>query len=445
MPQKRSSLVLALIKQFLILFVAFTLLICAAVALPQNLIIGNSIDSIPEIQAERAANDYRDNPNGWAAQTSTYTTAIMFSIMLHQDSKDLLRSSMDGAYYETKGESFYKFDENAQMPTNVVYAYYWHGWAPIIKPLLIFFNYAEIKRIFAACLALGIIALTALMGKQLEAIGWICAGAITVGIALLRGFETFFTLPYFFVFAVALLTACFIAYSWPRRNNGSKTWLYLTFFTAGAFTSYMDFLTTPLLTYALPALCLIVLWASSNHYEIPSKDAPQSPKSVVILIAFTGFAWLLGYVCLWASKWVLASVILGRNVIQEALDEIVFRAGISDQSQWVTVSNISPLTALLNNIHAAFPYPILFLGVIFCFICFIWVFIKRPMLNKSLIVGLLIIALLPYLWYIATSNHSQIHYYFTCKNQIATIAAVLIMGFHCLSAPTKASITNTSS
>ena len=251
------------------------------------------------------------------------------------------------------------------MP-NTVYTYYWHGWAPVIKPLLIFFNYADIKRIFAACLALGIVALTALMGKQLGTMGWVSAGAIAIGIALLRGFETLFTLPYFFVIAIALASSCIIAHSWPRRHNEDNTWLYLTFFTAGAFTSYMDFLTTPLLTYALPALCLIVLWAKSNYKDLSSNTPFASVKSVIVLIVFTGLAWVLGYVCLWASKWILASLVLQQNVIEEAFGEIIFRVGASNQSQWATVTDISPLTALLRNGRAAFSIPMLVLGALFC-------------------------------------------------------------------------------
>ena len=122
MPQKRTTLLLVLIKRFVVLFVAFTLLVCAATALPQSLIKKNSIDSIPEIQAELAANDYHENLDSKAAQTSTYTTGVMFSIMLHQDSGDILRSSMDGAYYETKGDSFYNLAENAQYGVHLLLA-----------------------------------------------------------------------------------------------------------------------------------------------------------------------------------------------------------------------------------------------------------------------------------------------------------------------------------
>jgi len=43
----------------------------------------------------------------------------------------------------------------------------------------------------------------------------------------------------------------------------------------------------------------------------------------------SGLAWGLGYAGMWSGKWVVASVLTGRNVLQEALFSVMPRSGAS--------------------------------------------------------------------------------------------------------------------
>ena len=48
----------------------------------------------------------------------------------------------------------------------------------------------------------------------------------------------------------------------------------------------------------------------------------------------------------------------------------------------------------------------------------------KKTIAASLPIGL--VALYPYIWYLVMSNHSQIHYWYTYRNQVLTLFAGLI-------------------
>ena len=415
-----GAFLLGILLRFIALTVAFFVAMVAVTAIPADMIRDNVKNSIAENAADIAANTKLTDE---AAQASTYTTDIMFSIMLSQDSDRLLESAMDGAYYWDGDNSVKTLVKHPDLEPTIVYSYYWHGWAAVLKPLLIFLDYASLKRLFAIIFIVSIVALTALLDRALKPRrGWLFAAAIAAAIALIRGLDAITVLPFFFTIEIGVLGSCWLVWASMKKRRRNRIWAYLGFFTIGALTAFFDFLITPLVAYALPAICLLLVECLSKR----GRDQAQFHiRDVFILIIVSGICWLVGYAGLWAMKWVLASIVLGYNVIQEALGEILFRVNATDSSQWATASNISAFTAVKKNIRAAFPIPFIVMGLLIIIASAVAACVQHRKVNWALVIGLLIIAVLPYLWYAAAANHSQIHYYFTCRNQIATIAALL--------------------
>lgn len=103
----------------------------------------------------------------------------------------------------------------------------------------------------------------------------------------------------------------------------------------GLLTAYVDFLTFPLMSLGLPLVYLL-----NRSYASKLKDK-------ILRVLQCGIAWGIGYAGMWASKWVVASLLLRRNLIREAVEQVVYR---SSSTPDVGEFSISPLRALASNL-----------------------------------------------------------------------------------------------
>ncbi len=125
-----------------ILTILFCGLLVAAYAIPVSLVERNAVSSALTNVSDESAFGVGADPSRWA---STPTVWVMLSMATHDDG-GLLESAMAGAYYESEeGISDIGIGERA----NRTYEWYWHGWLVVLKPLLVFFDYAAIKKVFA--------------------------------------------------------------------------------------------------------------------------------------------------------------------------------------------------------------------------------------------------------------------------------------------------------
>lgn len=193
------------------------------------------------------------------------------------------------------------------------------------------------------------------------------------------------------------------------------------FLIIGMITSYVDFLTAPLITLGMPLVYLILL-QQKEYGEL-------SYKKNMSTVFVCSFLWGIGYLGNWAAKWVLASIVLGRNIIADGLSQGINRVGaVEDQT--------SKLGAIAYNFFAIIPPEIegkdlnwfvlfgamvlIVLGIVF------WKRHAQSSVLKSQL-PLLIVAVYPYIWYVIMSNHSQIHYIFTYRIQMITVWAGLML------------------
>ena len=195
-----------------------------------------------------------------------------------------------------------------------------------------------------------------------------------------------------------------------NRITDSKR-LTIIFFTIGAFTSYMDFLTTPILTLGFPLLVLIAI---------------NKEKERLRTLFTQSFGWFLGYASIWASKWLIGWILTGENIIDTAMacaqqrmgNTIVFGGVEMPMNQFFEII----LSKLSNMI-----YPIcIAIGIVT--ILFILYFYKnRDKLKKFN--WLVIIAIMPIAWFIVMKNHSLQHIFFTWRDFILTLWCMLIFTF----------------
>ena len=185
----------------------------------------------------------------------------------------------------------------------------------------------------------------------------------------------------------------------------------ILFFSIGAFTSYMDFLTTPILTLGFP---LVVLVAIDKEKERLKTLFTQS------------FIWLLGYASIWSSKWLIGWILTGENIIDTALacaqqrvgNTIVFGGVEMYMNQFFDII----LTKISNMI-----YPIcIAIGIMIALLIFYFYKNRDKVKNFN---WLVIISLMPIVWFIVMKNHSLQHIFFTWRDFMLTLWCMLIFAF----------------
>jgi len=240
---------------------------------------------------------------------------------------------------------------------------------------------------------------------------------LAVRLASLAGahFAGAFFLPFLFVnFAgpLMLLTKAvawwvLLGFSvWLTGEKRDQTRLPLmAFFLCGALTAYTDFLTTPALNAAIPAM---VWWLTARN-----KTAQPLRALFWLLVFFT-----LGYVGLWVAKFILAAATLGPSVWVNIGEATSLRLRGGDSSSW-------PLVAMLENIAALKalwgPLTVIIFGVL--------PFVTKERRARARVVWeegrvFLLAAMTPILFMEILSAHSQVHGLFTHLN----LLPLLIVG-----------------
>ena len=186
--------------------------------------------------------------------------------------------------------------------------------------------------------------------------------------------------------------------------------MYFFFLIIGMMTSYFDLLTYPLITWGIP----IVWWLIINEENLTAKKYLEQ----VILL---GIAWIIGYGGMWFGKWILASIVLNKNIIVEALKEVLLRTSAYNE---VTFSQSNRFYAIYMN-WKHYNYK-LYVFILLGWLCY-WLthgfFFGWSKLSREKYPAYLLIGCSSFAWYLVLMNHTQIHHAFTYRIFGISIAA----------------------
>ncbi len=261
------------------------------------------------------------------------------------------------------------------------YGRYWHGYLLPLKISLLFTDYAGIRVINCVLQALLLAAIVILIWKRLP---HPVTAAFLLTLIFLHIYVVPLSLQYstcFYITYISLLLLLLIPALRRTLSAGA-----LTFFTIGAVTSFMDFLTTPTLTLCIPAA--IILYGDDD-----------SLRKSIAWIAM----WFAGYTILWATKWVEAAAITGSWIWGDVFSSI----GQRTMGEIVN-SSLSFPTYILSAIMLAG------LGVMTLQGLRALRRSHNPSEVKSYFYLLIISAVVP-AWYAMLNNHTTIHFYFTWR------------------------------
>ena len=347
---------------------------------------------------------------GYEATTlDNYTDAWMFRNAFYDGEESALQKSLNVYYYGYHEgqvgnvcESMIAYLNGTEGYYRRSYARYWHGYLIILKPLLCFFDYGDIR---------GILKLT-----ELSLLLYLCIlferkkmarflPALAVMLFCIGFYEIGQSMQYSWVFLIAVTASIYILKKYPAIDDK------MVFLVIGMCTSYFDFLTYPIFTLGMPLVILLL-----------GRYISEEEKGAVKAVVMNSILWGVGYLGFWFEKWVLGSLLTEENLFADALDSIIERTG-----RCVDEQPIGYVETVLENISVLckYPYVLAVLGGIV--LIFVGMRKSRLKVPKELTAAYLLTAVFPLIWYAAAMNHSYVHAFMTYRDLGISIFAGLCM------------------
>lgn len=395
---------------FLLAVAVLTTLLVLCACIPKLAIRENTLESAQFLCNGELFGTVVDGAEG--SKIDRYADSILLGIAWQYDSTDPLRSVMLSSYYHTK---YQNENENLldavteNLVPNQQYLRYWHGSNVIVRLLLPVLSIEQIYLLNGITMAVLIAWLLIVLCRQKY---YIPAGGIGLGLVLTASWFVPLSLEYTWAYLLmlagsiaAVKLAC--AGKWQRMG--------VFFLLSGMLTNYLDFLTTETLTLLVPLL--LVLWINLHTCR-------QTMRSLAVSASKAALMWLLGYGGMWVTKWILASLVLGENVLPYVTDHIQQRVG-SGGLQLM-------LPAVIRNVKCLFPLEYGTAGVVAAIglaliLLYVGYVYHKNRINKPWILLLVVIGAVPYIRYMVLSNHAYLHCFFTYRAQLATIVALIMI------------------
>ena len=288
------------------------------------------------------------------------------------------------------------------------YSRYWHGYLLLLKPLLLFMTYDQIQILISFAVLALIIAVVYMMQKK-GLSRYIIPYGVTV--AVLSPVVILISMQFFAVFAICNLAILYILLR--HKKIMKKNSYFYMFLMIGMLTCYFDFLTYPLVTLGIPLMVWLI---------VANREKVMKLKKNILQVVIASVGWMIGYFGIWVGKWAWGSLVTGENLFDNAMNAAESRASASAFSE--EISRFSPIRKAFEVIFTE-PFCIV-LAVMLLVIVFFLV-VKKIRIDKKRVfdnLWILVVALMPLLWYVVFANHSESHVFFTYRTMSVLIFAV---------------------
>ena len=372
-------------------------LMVAVASLPQQQIKNNLVSSA---QYERTSGDCA---HVTFLQKVHYTESIMAMLACTMDEESPFTSALESRthtltrFMEKPIDDFRHFMLNGETEMKAAdYNRYWHGYLVPLRPLLYFFDLPTIRHY--SLYAFSILATVVLMMIQRQ-FGTSIFLIFLIGL-LHAGW--FGALPYSLdqnkVYYIIFISSIILLAS--NTLYQSRKWLPVFFLCIGACTSFLDFLTAPVLTLATPLLLVFLKRGTT----------PIMQQFLTIILCSS--AWCLGYAGMWAAKWVLCALFTNCEVFD------IVKGSLKERSIGVVEFDFAKFCRCM-----LYPIPdhgytwwvgvstalVLALGG---HLAFLFLRYRQAALNN---IGYFVVMLFPVIWFFATRQHTLIHLVFTYR------------------------------
>lgn len=386
---------------------ALLLLLCGA-CLPQSRIDNNVMQSASIMLAEGCYPNISDGAQ--TSQLDNFTDALM----LMESKATTIRhpeTILTNPLY-TNGANpvsdLYQYSVDSNIEPASFYVRYWIGFRSFLRLALVFLHYYQIKR-YLALAFFGLFA--AVICSLAKNAGARAAFFFALSVILVKPQIICANMQFSCCFLIAFIAMMLMP--WLSRNIRHAG---LFFMEVGMITMFLDFYSTPIITFGLPVIYLYLLQAKQGH----------APKVREILWDF--LAWFAGYLLMWLSKLVLTSILTEQDAIQNGLGSLLMWLG----ADGFALSNgaYSPVTALKQVVKALCQDrdgALFFGGLLAAALVFLAVNLARQKICWRGFVRnwpVLLIALMPVIWFAVSAEPTTVHYWFQYRSVVVCFWAI---------------------
>lgn len=304
-------------------------------------------------------------------------------------------------YYNTIDELEDFLSGKIQYTVN--YGRYWHGYLIFLRPLLIIFNISQIRVLLLIMYVFLFLIFNYLVNKEFNK-----QIAIIFSLALI--FSGYFSASYSLESSPVILTMMISSLVILKKiNQLEKSGIIL--FVIGCVTSFIDYLTVPLITLGIPIII----------YLLKLLKDKKDWKYCINFLIINSIIWFIGYSFTWIFKWVLYDLTINdkNNMLKIGFGQSLFRMQRFNNAMGydITYGEVILRIFLKSNIY-----------IIISTIILLFLNKFEMIYNKKLkeILPFLIIAIYPIIWFTILANHTIMHEYFVYRNSLLFILALLL-------------------
>lgn len=401
------------------------LLLVLVFCIPQQRIINGLANSVPAI----ARDDLEDRIFGYpASRLDVFTdSAVLIVALCENDESPFKRAAACYLYvYNDLGgaDRFMAYFEPREPDGITPYPRYWYGTLIFIKPLLVFFNYSDIRMINAVCQAM-LVSFVVCAFAIRKLYRYIPAVFITY--LFLMPFTLPMSLQYSPVFYIGFGSLAVLVMFYDKLNNKGRL-IYL-FLITGILTSYFDLLTYPVFTLGIPLTGMLITAGDMVRVgaDIGKETGTVTGKYERIkeFIA-CGISWFIGYAGMWAGKIFVAMFFYGKDALTDALGAAGQRSlqGASEES----ITYFEALQANLSMYkNRLFGITLIVYTAAAIALAVYRLIRKRPLSEWKAVPLFLFVMAIPFVWYFVTTEHADLHSFMTYKNLTVAVFAYCSM------------------
>ena len=239
--------------------------------------------------------------------------------------------------------------------------------------------------------------------------------ALIFGLSLV--FEGYFFVSYSLecapIFLVMMISSIVLLKRIDKIQN-----FYFYIFILACITNFVDYLTVPLITLTIP-LYIFILYKQQKNPEMDKKEYFKILiKSVIV--------WGIGYATTWLTKWIVYDVIYNQGLLKSAINQVAYRTQKSnvrtDKNVWQILTGFMINTLFNFLVIIIILYSLSLIG-------FNKYKIKINSISnvfKRTGLPILIIAIMPFVWYIVLANHTVLHGIFVYRHMLIFLIGVLL-------------------
>ena len=325
----------------------------------------------------------------------------VYSVTARHDGEDLLPSARLLVGYT----DFFDLEAEGITLGRSAYARYWHGYLIFLKPLFSLFSYGQIRVVNTVVQILLLLLALFLMWKR-EAKRLIAPFVLVWAVLIPKDTAALFQYSdMFYLYVIGSI----VVLAFYEKFKGTNALGY-TFLLLGIATSYFDYLTYPLVSLAIPlCVCLFL----SRYATVKA-----GVKQIVLLSAM----WAVGYAGMWACKWLLVSLFTSGSTMGIVSDKLkAWTSQTSDLGDHITFFD-----TVSRTFGCILPNPAFWACAAYTVVLAIVSAVKKTYRRENLVFfGLL--ALYPFLWFAVISSHSYSHYWFTHKELVVFLFALMLL------------------